>query len=227
MGSVPKKMNTTPSHIFPAITSHITTDGERRAMGNSLSKYIQRLRQGEQEAFLPLYEKTAPGLMRFLMWKTGGDKPLSEDILQESFVRFLVNLDKLEAVEEIAVQRYLLQMVKNCLIDKVVRVPKASKNSIPLDEMIEFADTASKNRAESAIELRELKVAMESLNEKDSEIIWLRDALGLSHREVAERVGISEQASRQAYVRAKRTLVSFFKDGIENLTQVGGRYVTT
>lgn len=196
-------------------------------MGNSLSRYIQRLIQGDQSAFLPLYEMTAPGLMRFLMWKTNGDKATSEDILQESFVRFLVNLDKLEAVEEIAVQRYLLQMVKNCLIDKVVRQPKASRNAVPLDEVMELSDAFQNNRAESAVEMRELKVAMESLNEKDSEIIWLRDALGLSHREVAERVGISEQASRQAYVRAKRSLVSYFKEGIEKLTTAGGRYATT
>ncbi len=196
-------------------------------MGSSLSQYIQRLRQGDPSAFLPLYEKTSPGLMRFLMWKTKGDRALSEDILQESFVRFLVNLDKLEAVEELAVQRYLLQMVKNCHIDKVARCPKADRNTVPLDELQNFAEASENTRAEYAVEMRELKLAMDSLNEKDSEIIWLRDALGLSHKEVAERLGLSEQAARQAYVRAKRALVSFFKDGVENLSPIRGNYATT
>lgn len=196
-------------------------------MSSSLSQYIQRLRQGDQSAFLPLYEKTSPGLMRFLMWKTHGDRALSEDILQESFVRFLVNLDKLEAVEEIAVQRYLLQMVKNCHIDKVARAPKADRNSVPLEEIQNFSEAYETDRAEHAIEMRELKLAMESLNEKDSEIIWLRDAMGLSHKEVADRIGISEQAARQAYVRAKRALISFFNNGVESLSSVRGNYVTT
>jgi RNA polymerase sigma-70 factor (ECF subfamily) len=195
-------------------------------MATSLSQYIQRLRQGDQSAFLPLYEKTSPGLMRFLLWKTRGDRALSEDILQESFVRFLVNLDKLKSVEELSIQRYLLQMVKNCHIDKVVRAPKADRNSVPLEELQNVSESYENGRAENAIEMRELKLAMESLNEKDSEIIWLRDALGLSHREVAERLGLTEQATRQAYVRAKRALIAFFKNGVDSLTPARGNYVT-
>lgn len=196
-------------------------------MGSSLSQYIQRLRNGDQSAFLPLYEKTSPGLMRFLMWKTHGDRALSEDILQESFVRFLVNLDKLEAVEELAVQRYLLQMVKNCHIDKVARAPKADRNAVSLEEIPSYSEATENSRAEQAIEMRELKLAMDSLNEKDSEIIWLRDALGLSHKEVAERLGLTEQAARQAYVRAKRALIAFFNSGVESLSPIRGNYVTT
>jgi len=183
-------------------------------MGKNLKQWIERLRGGDQSAFLPFYEKVAPGLMRFLLWKTSGDRPLSEDILQESFVRFLLNLDKLESVEEISVQSYILQIVKNCLIDKSGRVPKAVKYAVPIDEAMSLADSRESMRQERAVEMRELAIAMESLNEKDSEIIWLRDALGLSHKEVASQVGISEQASRQAYVRAKRSLIQEFKEGL-------------
>ena len=75
-------------------------------MGNTLKTWLDRLRKGDQTAFLPLYQKTAPGLMRFLLWKTNGDKALSEDILQESFVRFLVNLDRVESDKEVAIQSY-------------------------------------------------------------------------------------------------------------------------
>jgi RNA polymerase sigma-70 factor (ECF subfamily) len=177
-------------------------------MGNTLKTWLDRLRKGDQTAFLPLYQKTAPGLMRFLLWKTNGDKALSEDILQESFVRFLVNLDRVESDKEVAIQSYLLQIVKNCLIDKAARSPHASRQHVPIDAVLDMADAAETSRQERAVELRELQIAMKSLNEKDSEIIWLRDAMGLSHREVADRVGITEQASRQAYVRAKRTLIA-------------------
>ena len=177
-------------------------------MGNTLKTWLDRLRKGDQTAFLPLYQKTAPGLMRFLLWKTNGDKALSEDILQESFVRFLVNLDRVESDKEVAIQSYLLQIVKNCLIDKAARSQHASRQHVPIDAVLDMADAAETSRQERAVELRELQIAMKSLNEKDSEIIWLRDAMGLSHREVADRVGITEQASRQAYVRAKRTLIA-------------------
>jgi RNA polymerase sigma-70 factor (ECF subfamily) len=177
-------------------------------MGNGLKTLLQRLRTGDQSAFLPLYEKTAPGLLRFLLWKTNGDRPLSEDILQEAFVRFLVNIDRLESDQDLAVQAYLLQIVKHCLIDKAARTPQATRPHIPIEEVFDLADPMESSRQESAVRMRELSIAMKNLSEKDSEIIWLRDALGLSHKEVADQIGISEQASRQAYVRAKRTLLS-------------------
>ncbi len=191
---------------------------------NNLGKWLHRLRNGDQSAFLPLYEKTAPGLMRFLLWKTNGDRPLSEDILQESYVRFLVNLDRLESDQELAVQAYLLRIVKHCLIDKVARTPQASRVHVPIDDMFDLEDSKQNLRQERAVEMRELAIAMDSLPEKDSEIIWLRDGLGLSHREVATQVGISEQASRQAYVRAKRTLMSEFADRLLPNVEDGGSY---
>jgi RNA polymerase sigma-70 factor (ECF subfamily) len=187
-----------------------------------LKKLLHRLRKGDQSAFLPLYEKTAPGLLRFLLWKTNGDRPVAEDILQEAFVRFLVNLDRLESDQELAVQAYLLQIVKHCLIDKVARVPQATRPHVNIDDMYDLADPNQTSRQERAVELRELSIAMAALNEKDSEIIWMRDALGMSHKEVANQVGISEQASRQAYVRAKRTLLSELSSKL--LGEGGGDY---
>lgn len=175
---------------------------------NTLTKYVERLRNGDQTAFLPLYEKTAPGLMRFLLWKTGGDKPLAEDILQDSFVRFLCSVDRLESLEEVSIQSYLMRIVKNCWVDKVARSPHSARPHVPVDALLDLVDPDTTNSQERAVELRELSIAMKSLNEKDSQIIWLRDGLGLSHREVADEVGITEQASRQAYVRAKRALLS-------------------
>lgn len=187
------------------------SDGHSSTVANKL---VDRLRQGDQSAFLPFYQKVAPGLMRFLLWKTGGDRPLSEDVLQESFVRFLLNLDKLESTELIAVQSYLLQIVRNCLIDKTARAPMATRNYVPLEDALHLEDATTRSREERAVQVRELSVAMKSLSEKDSEIIWLRDALGLSHREVADHVGITEQASRQAYVRAKRSLFAKLADKV-------------
>jgi len=191
-------------------------------MGNTIKKWLQRLRKGDQSAFLPLYEKTAPGLLRFLLWKTNGDRPLSEDIMQEAYVRFLVNVDRLESDQELAVQSYLLQIVKNCLIDKVARTPQAMRPHVPIEEAYDLADPMQTSRQERAVQMRELSIAMAHLSPKDSEIIWLRDGLGMSHKEVATEVGITEQASRQAYVRAKRTLLSELSSTL--LGEEGGGY---
>lgn len=191
----------------------------------NLAKWVKRLREGDQSAFLPFYEKTAPGLLRFLLWKTNGDRPLAEDILQEGYVRFLVNLDRLESDQEISIQSYLLRIVKHCLIDKTARTPQGKRPHVPMDELLHMEDPTANAQQERAVEMRELAIAMGSLNEKDSEIIWLRDGLGFSHREVADQVGITEQASRQAYVRAKRMLMSELADAI--IPNQGGAYAST
>jgi RNA polymerase sigma-70 factor, ECF subfamily len=181
-------------------------------MPGNLKRWLQRLKGGDQSAFLPLYQKTSPGLMRYLLWKTNGDRPLAEDILQETYVRFLLNVDRLESTKDIAIQSYLLQIVRNCLIDKVARTPESKRTHIPLELMPDMPE-AVERRQETAVELRELAVAMESLTDRESEILWLKDGMGMSHREVADRVGITEQASRQAYVRAKRALIELVGTG--------------
>lgn len=196
-------------------------------MGNGgLKKWVKRLKKGDQSAFLPLYEKTAPGLMRFLLWKTNGDRPLAEDIMQETFVKFLVNLDNIEGARDIAVHSYLLRVAKNCLIDKVGRGPYARHVHISTEKLGELPASAQMSSAENAVELRELAIAMDALDEKESEIIWLRDAMGYSHQEVAKQVGITEQASRQAYVRAKRNLLAELADRWFPVGS-GGRYATS
>jgi len=193
--------------------------------GKLLKQWVERLRSGDQSAFLPFYEKTAPGLMRFLLWKTNGDRPLSEDVLQESYVKFLLHLDKLQSLEDLSVQSYLLQTVRNCLIDKAGRAAERARPYVELSEMAPVIDSRESNRPEAAVELRELQIALKSLNEKDSEIIWLRDGLGLSHREVANQIGISEDATRQAYGRAKKSLMAVLCRQLGPLTS-GGEYVS-
>jgi len=181
-------------------------------MGKKIAKWVRRLKKGDQSAFLPLYEQTSPGLFRFLMWKTRGDKPLSEDILQDTYVKFLGHIDQLEAEDEVVVQSYLMRVARNCLIDRVARGAGSKATNIPLEDAYFLPQLSQGSNQETAVEIRELALAMGHLNEKDSEIIWLRDGLGLSHREVADQVGISEQASRQAYVRAKRSLVEMLQE---------------
>ena len=143
-----------------------------------------------------------------MLWKTNGDKARSEDIIQEAYVKFLLHLDKIESLEDVSIQSYLLRIVKHCWIDKVARAPHRTRAHVSMDAIGDMTDSVHTGEQERAVELRELSIAMNSLSDKDSEIIWLRDGLGMSHREVAQQVGITEQASRQAYVRAKRSLLS-------------------
>lgn len=184
-------------------------------MRRKISKWIRKLKKGDQSAFLPFYHRTAPGLMRFLLWKTGGKVELAEDILQESYVKFLSNLDRIESFEENSIRAYLFKIVKNCFIDKCARHASNTYCHLPIDKE-SISDTREALRQERAVEMREIALALEYLNDRESEIICLKDAYGLSHKEVAQELGMTEVASRQAYVRAKRVLLGFLSDTLLN-----------
>ncbi len=184
-------------------------------MRNNILKLIKKLKKGDQSAFLPFYHKTAPGLMRFLLWKTGGKIELAEDILQESYVRFLTNIDRIESLEEVSVKAYLYRIVKNCFIDKCSRHSSNLYCHVSIDKE-SISDNREAMRQERAVEMREIAIALEALNDRESEIIFLKDAYGFSHKEVAKELGMTEVASRQAYVRAKRALMGYLSDVILN-----------
>lgn len=172
-----------------------------------LKKLARHLKEGKSEYFLDLYNLTAPSLMKFLNWKNQGDQGKSEDILQEAYIRFLLQLDHLEIDSNFSVFGYLLKIVKNLWIDSLAK----HKNTVDIDSLPLY-DAKQTMAQEKAIEIRELHTALDLLSERESEIIWLRDLMGYSHKEVAKEVGISEEATRQAYVRAKKNLLSLLKE---------------
>jgi DNA-directed RNA polymerase specialized sigma24 family protein len=55
-----------------------------------------------------------------------------------------------------------------------------------------------------------VRVAFQGLSERDRELLWMRDVIGLEYEDMAQRLPLREGAIRIAVMRARRRLESAF-----------------
>jgi RNA polymerase sigma-70 factor (ECF subfamily) len=160
----------------------------------------------DSDAFAGFYERSARPLWAYLA-RTSGDSALAEDLMQESYVRFLCasRPASLAAQGEVACRRYLFRIATNLLRDHWRR-PRASS----IDEMPEefFAAKSSSGQADSQAMLGPALVQMRP---RDRQLLWLAYAEGYSHREIAEITGLAAASIRLLLFRARRKIAHLLR----------------
>jgi len=155
-------------------------------------------------AFAGFYERSARPLWAYLA-RSSGDPALADDLMQESFVRFLCADAPPDG--DIDARRYLFRIGSNLLRDHW-RKPKAAA----IEDMpeMEFAapDTSASWEAQAL-----LAPAMASLRPRERQMLWLAHAEGYSHREVAEIMGVGSASIRLLLFRARRKLAVLLEKG--------------
>ena len=159
----------------------------------------------DDEAFAGFYERSARSLWAYLA-RTSGDPALAEDLMQESYVRFLCATRREEG--EVAARRYLFQIGTNLLRDHWRRPRNASIEEIPEDL---FAQSGGAAQADSQMMLGP---AMAQMRPRDRQLLWLAHAEGYSHREIAEVTGLGSASVRLLLFRARRKIARLLGDGI-------------
>ena len=155
----------------------------------------------EDEAFAGFYERSARSLWAYLA-RTSGDPALAEDLMQESYVRFLCAARPPSQVAEgeVACRRYLFQIATNLLRDHWRRPRAASIEEMPEDLFGHSGDAA---QADSQMMLGP---AMAQMRPRDRQLLWLAHAEGYSHREIAEVTGLASASVRLLLFRARRKI---------------------
>ena len=161
----------------------------------------------DDEAFAGFYERSARSLWAYLA-RTSGDPVLAEDLMQESYVRFLCATRPPShlAEGEVACRRYLFQIGTNLLRDHWRRPRAASIEEIPENFFARNGDTA---QAESQMMLGP---AMAQMRPRDRQLLWLAHAEGYSHREIAEVTGLGSASVRLLLFRARRKIARLLSD---------------
>ena len=156
----------------------------------------QVIRPGmESEAFAGFYARSARPLWAYLA-RVSGDGTLADDLMQESYVRFLCAA--LPDDGEIAARRYLFRIATNLLRDHWRRPGAAS-----IEEMPEELLGVNKG-AEQADSQALLTPVLRQLRPRDRQLLWLAYAEGYSHREIAEVTGLASGSIRLLLFRARR-----------------------
>lgn len=157
----------------------------------------------EQE-WLKIYRETVHPLYGYMGKRTGGDQALTEDIVQESYLRALDSWN-LKSVPDIPLA-WLKRVARNILIDYLRQKKRDSK-----DGADSYPDARSET-SEDAFESLEMFLAVTSLGRKKARIIEAFYYDGLSVREIASEMAISERAVEGLLRRARQSLKSLLPD---------------
>jgi RNA polymerase sigma-70 factor (ECF subfamily) len=167
----------------------------------------------DSDAFAGFYERSARSLWAYLA-RVSGDPALADDLMQESYLRFLcASRPELFLAEgEVAARRYLFRIATNLLRDYWRRPRASSIEEIP-EEL--FAASASSAQADSqAI----LGPALALMRPRDRQLLWLAHAEGYSHREIAEITGLATASIRLLLFRARRKIARLLREQTDRVS---------
>lgn len=149
----------------------------------------------DDEAFAAFYRRSAPSLRAYL-WRVSGDSMLADDLMQESYLRFLCASYPEDG--EVACRRYLFRIATNLLRDHWRRPKHSAIEDVP-EEFV--SSTMDAGRFESqAI----LGPALARMKPRERQLLWLAHAEEYTHREIAEIMGLGATSIRLLLFRARR-----------------------
>jgi len=164
---------------------------------------VTLLKQGDEQAFAEIYKRYAEKLAGF-----AGSKLYSlddaRDILHDIFVKLWEGREQLHITSNL--QSYLFAVIRHRIIDKI-------RKNITREEYASAAqsfDIAYVADAGKQLELKELKQtisqSLDQLSPRIKEIYKLSREEGLSNREIAEKLNLSEQTVKNQLSAALKHL---------------------
>jgi RNA polymerase sigma factor (sigma-70 family) len=143
---------------------------------------MENVRDGKVEKLAILFERHHVALFNYFLRLTG-NRPVSEDMVQEVFTRILKYRTTYRGEDRFAVWMY--KIARNAHIDFLRR----RKESVPLEDQFEEAQSADlipEERVERQQEAALISRALKRLSPKKQEVILLSRFQNLKYREIAE-----------------------------------------
>lgn len=155
----------------------------------------------DPNVFEAVYKKYAEKIFNYFWYRTGHDRPLSEDLMQETFLRAFQHRADYQ-VQGYSYLTYLLRIAHNLLVD-YYRKPK----NIPVEEL--------------PVDAAPYEITEDIIKKSDAEVLWRavqtlprvnRDALlmfyqqDMAVRDIAEIMQMSENAVKLNLSRTRKKL---------------------
>jgi RNA polymerase sigma-70 factor (ECF subfamily) len=158
----------------------------------------------DSDRFAEFYERSARPLWAYLA-RVSGNAALADDLLQESFLRFLGADHPQDG--EVSARRYLFRIATNLLRDHWRRPRPASLEDIP-EELFQTPDHSAGCDSRAT-----LGPALKAMRPRERQLLWLAYAEGYSHREIAEITGLASASIRLLLFRARRKVARLLSPG--------------
>jgi RNA polymerase sigma-70 factor (ECF subfamily) len=157
-----------------------------------------------EQKWLQIYRETVHPLYGYMAKRTGGNRELTEDIVQESYMRALDSWN-LKTVPECPLA-WLKRVARNVLID-YLRQRKWEAKTVQETN----PDPASRP-PEDAFEALEIFLAISSLGRKRARVLEAFYYEGMSVGEIASKMAISDRAVEGHLRRARQALKSLLPE---------------
>ena len=173
-------------------------------------RLIERCRQGDTDALGELYKKYAQR-MRGVCRRYISDKQMVEDVLHDAFVIIFTSFDRLRDARR--AESWMMAIVRNVAFkckDHLEALP-----TVPLEEMdgekLISADDGNEflsceENDVRGVPLSEVVRMIDRLPEGYGQVFRLSVFEGMSHKEIAEMLGIEPHSSSSQLTRAKKML---------------------
>ena len=138
-----------------------------------------------------------------------------EEVVQDSFIKIIRNLDKIEKINSKKTKSFISIIVKNTAID-VYRKNLSNKVEVELDDNFIFPSDELK---EVEIEgLNNIEIAIMKLTEIYKEVFLLKYSHELENNEIAKLLNIKESTVRVRLARGKEKLEFILNkmEGVDN-----------
>jgi RNA polymerase sigma-70 factor, ECF subfamily len=160
----------------------------------------------DEDAFRAFYERTSRAVWVYLARVTG-DRQLADDLLQEVFYRFF--RAKATHANETHRRNSLFCFATNIARDANRRKHRLGHEAVPIDaeedaEILRVDERVAERFQAST----DLARAMAHLKPMQREMLWLAYALGSSHAEIAEILGVRSGSVKILLLRARRKMAA-------------------
>ena len=183
---------------------------------------LREARQGSREALGELYARYGTRLQAFIRMRLGRDlraRVESRDILQATLLKSFERLAQFEGSDGATLMGWLMRIAENEIRDQA-DFQHRQRRDVAADLPIDAGGIDVAARVRSALsdavmneEAERLGAALEALDPDHREVIVLRKLEELSFREVAARMGRSEDACRMLLARAMVALTVQMRTG--------------
>jgi len=181
--------------MYLAAAKDASTAPDWRTADRELSDKAAPARRMDATEFQVFYARTAPGLRAYIR-RASGNEALADDILQESFLRFL--RADLPSLEDAPMKAYLYKIASSLLSDHWRRVKRERRWSLK--------NFFGGERVENPNPDHETMHVFERLKAQEQLLLWLAYVEGFEHREIAAALGLKEKSVRVLLFRARKRL---------------------
>lgn len=171
-------------------------------MTESDAALVARVRGGDAAAFDTLVRRHLRAAFAVALAQLGEEAD-AQDACQDAFVTALTRIEECRKPDQFG--SWLLSIVRNRARD--VRRYRTVRDALPLDAAGEAPGRANPHHDAENAELRgDLLAALDHLTELQREVILLYDVEGWSHKEIGQKLGISDGSARVHLFNARRAL---------------------